>query len=105
MFLKLKNSLSIFTLVVFLLPFVAEQIHAFEHRNDRHCTNTETHFCIPEHHCSYCDFVKLTSDTPASENLLKPDLVLTSSKINFYQTASFEQLKFNFSLRGPPSIS
>lgn len=105
MLLKFKKSISFFTLLVFLLPFVAEQIHAFEHRKDKHCTNTETHYCTPEHHCSYCDFVKLTSDTPNSDNLLKADLVLTSSKNNFYQTSSFELLKFNFSLRGPPSIS
>lgn len=105
MFKKLKNSLSIFTLLVFLLPFAAEQIHAFEHRTDKHCTNSQTHFCTPEHHCSYCDFVKLTSITPVNDNQLQADLVLTSHKINFYETVAFEQPKFSFSLRGPPSVS
>jgi hypothetical protein len=105
MLLRLKKILSIFTLAVFLLPMVAEQIHAFEHRFENHCTNTETHYCTPKHHCTLCDFVKLTSDTSGTDNQIKADSVLTAHKINFYQAVSLEQPNFNYSLRGPPTAS
>lgn len=83
---------------------VAEQLHAFEHRNDNHCTNTETHFCTQEHHCTLCDFVQLSSETKDSSVQIKAHLTLTAQLIVFYQVVSLEQPNFNYSLRGPPAI-
>jgi hypothetical protein len=105
MLVSLKKFLSIFTIVVFLSPFVIEQVHAFEHLEDKHCTDTETHYCTPEHHCKLCDFVQLTSDSHDSEIQIKAELVLTANDIYFYQAVSFEHPKFNYSLRGPPAVS
>ncbi|MBL0052918.1 MAG: hypothetical protein IPP29_16095 [Bacteroidetes bacterium] len=84
---------------------VAEQVHAFEHRHDTHCTNTETHYCTPEHHCTLCDYVQLTSDTPVSDFQLKADLILAAYEPNFYQSVVVTKHNFIHSLRGPPTVS
>ncbi|MBK7854372.1 MAG: hypothetical protein IPJ79_05230 [Bacteroidetes bacterium] len=105
MFLKFKKILSIFTLAVFLLPMVAEQVHSFEHRHDKHCTNTETHYCTTEHHCTLCDFVKLTSYTYVSETQLKAGIIITAHKTDFYKSVVVTKYNTVHPLRGPPAVS
>lgn len=105
MFLKIKNILSIFTLAVFLFPMVAVQVHSFEHRHDKHCTNTETHYCTPEHHCTLCDFVQITSNTSVSETQLKAGIIITAHKTDFYKSVVVTKYNTVHPLRGPPAVS
>lgn len=105
MFLKLKKILSIFTLAVFLIPMVAEQLHSFEHRHDKHCTNTETHYCTPEHHCTLCDFVQLTSYISVSETQLEASTIITAHKTDFYKSVVVAKHYTVYPLRGPPTVS
>ena len=87
------------------MPLVAEQVHFFEHRNDKHCTNTETHFCTQEHHCTLCDYVQSTVDTPVSDDAIKIGVIQKVHKTDFYQIEVVTKLNFVHSLRGPPTIS
>lgn len=105
MFTRLKKILSIFVLAVLLLPMVAEQLHAFEHQEDKHCTNAETHYCTPEHHCTLCDFVQFTSLVIDYSSPLNADLILSAHQSNFYQSVVVSKHNFVYSLRGPPSVS
>ena len=105
MLLKFQKILSIFTLVVFLSPMVVEQVHSFERRDDKHCTKTETHYCTPEHHCTLCNFVKLASNTPVSENQLKADIIIAAHKTGFYQSIVVTKYNTVQPLRGPPTFS
>lgn len=47
---------TLFCLLVFILPQVEIQIHAFEHANDFHCTSSNKHFHEQEHNCAICDY-------------------------------------------------
>ena len=106
MLFQLKQFISIFSIAVFLFPLVAEEVHTFEHRNDSHCTErSTTHFHEMEHHCSMCDFVHLTSDTPFRNKQILEIEIYKVLCFNYYLL--FEVAKHNctFLLRGPPTIS
>jgi hypothetical protein len=64
---KVTNYLSFFFLLLFLFPQAEKQIHAFQHKNDTHCSTTDKHFHNPEHNCSICDFTA-TDSNAISEN-------------------------------------
>lgn len=105
MCLKLRKSLSIFILTVFLLQMIAAQVHAFGHRHDKHCTNTKTHFCTHEQHCKLCDFVLLVSDVPVAEFQLKLILFYQDPISDVQQRAIVTQYNAVYPLRGPPTVS
>jgi len=101
---RLKQFISILTLAVFFFPLVVEEVHTYEHRNDSHCTErSETHFHELEHHCLICVFVPVISEKPTLHQLVACDFSIIQPLIHFYQTGFFEQ-KFNYSLRGPPTV-
>ena len=103
---RLKNVISTFFLLVFLFPPITEIVHSFRHSNDFHCTELfAIHFHETEHHCAICDYVPATSDKPNIQRFTSFPPYQTHELLAFYQTISFEQHNFNFSLRGPPTVS
>jgi hypothetical protein len=60
---QLKKHFSFLFLFLFLFPMVEKQVHAFEHRNEVHCSATDKHFHEQEHNCSICDFTSTDSST------------------------------------------
>jgi hypothetical protein len=65
----------------------------------------QKHTSVQEHHCALCDFVPLSSETSDSSVQINDNFILTAHLIVFYQEVSFEQPKFNYSLRGPPVVA
>ena len=64
---QLKKYISFFFLFLFLFPTIEKQLHAFEHREDVHCTAVNKHFHTQEHSCSICDFT--ITDSNASPDV------------------------------------
>jgi len=60
---QLKKYFSFLFLLLFLFPMVEKQLHAFEHRDEAHCSATDKHFHELEHSCSICDFTATDSGT------------------------------------------
>lgn len=46
---------------------VEKQLHAFEHRDEVHCSATDKHFHELEHNCPICDFTS-TDSNAGTEN-------------------------------------
>lgn len=63
----LKKYYSLFFLFLLLFPMVEKQAHAFEHRDDIHCSATDKHFHELEHHCNICDYTS-TDSNPVAEH-------------------------------------
>lgn len=66
MYKELQKYLSLVLLVLFLFPMVEQQLHAFEHSADKHCTASTKHFHEQEHHCDICDFTLTDSNCSAN---------------------------------------
>jgi hypothetical protein len=101
---KLKKTLAVFCLLVFLFPFVETGIHNYAHANDFHCTANTHHIHKAEHHCSICDF---TTDCSASPSFTDYHFELNKlTTIHLYSLADNYLLQSrNFqSLRGPPAM-
>ncbi|MCW3103049.1 MAG: hypothetical protein JWO09_1489 [Bacteroidetes bacterium] len=62
---QLKKYFPFLFLFLFLFPVVEKQLHAFEHRDEAHCSATDKHFHEQEHNCSICDFTATDSATGA----------------------------------------
>ncbi|HNP47368.1 MAG TPA: hypothetical protein PKL85_00965 [Bacteroidia bacterium] len=106
MSLRLKKYLSVFFLLLFLFPTATEIVHQYEHCNDFHCTEkSNVHLHQLEHHCFICDLVPVTADQSILLTFDSFVPFFTDEYFDFYKASSFEQTLFNFSLRGPPSIS
>lgn len=105
MLFRLRKYFSIFTLAVFLFPLVVEEVHTYGHRNDFHCTASDTHFHELEHHCTICDYIPYTSDNTFQENTFSFLEIYTTVCFNYYESVAVLNRHFNFSLRGPPTIS
>jgi hypothetical protein len=101
---KLKNLLSIFTLLIFLFPLAEKGVHDYSHINDTHCISSDKHFHSEEHHCEICDF---TNDFTGIPSFNHPDFLISKpSNLNFFLTKQnlLLQEKHFHSLRAPPSL-
>lgn len=102
---KLQKVIAYFLLIVFLFPLAQTEVHAFVHQNDFHCDSKDFHLHEAEHHCSICDYVPTTSDKPNSYIFHSFDYYFTNYYFPLYQSVLIESYQFNFSLRGPPTVS
>jgi hypothetical protein len=106
MLFRIRKYISVFALAAFLFPIVTEELHAFSHADDFHCTEkSTTHFHKAEHHCPICDFVPAVSDKPFQSVQILSDAIYTIVSFSFYQSIVAEKHDYNFSLRAPPTIS
>lgn len=102
----LRQLASVFTLVVFLFPLIAEQVHIHGHSDDGNCTERNSiHYHKMKHHCSICDYVPLASDNPVYCSSIICNAVASSATLIFYYTIVVEKNICFFSLRAPPSIT
>jgi hypothetical protein len=102
---KLKKIFALFSLAVFLFPFVEKEIHNYDHQNDFHCTTSESHLHNPEHHCSLCDY---TNDYNGSPSFHQDDLILSALSVTYFSfsenNSSLHHGRFP-SLRAPPVVA
>lgn len=96
---------SLFLLLVFLYPTVAEAVHTLEHLDDKHCVEHNViHVESIEHHCFICDFVPAPVMKPTTCELVvvvnhfTPRVVAT----NYHYFAETDYLPAD--LRGPPVV-
>jgi len=88
-----KKYFSVFFLALLLFPMVEKQVHAYEHRDDIHCSATDKHFHTLEHSCSICDYTS-TDSNPSAEN-----------RITFYITAvNFQHTCFSAGINIPTAF-
>lgn len=101
----LKHCLGILLLAVFLFPQVEKSLHAFEHEDEIHCTETETHFHEAGDHCSICDYelTQLFSFSPSF--LLNSNTICISHQVAEVVSQCKKQQQRTVALRGPPYIS
>jgi len=66
---QFKKYYSLFFLFLLLFPMVEKQVHAFEHRDDIHCSATDKHFHALEHNCAVCDYTSTDSNSSADHQL------------------------------------
>ncbi|HMQ63120.1 MAG TPA: hypothetical protein PKE06_20725 [Flavilitoribacter sp.] len=103
---RLKILFTYFSLLVFLFPQVTEEIHAFQHRNDKHCTERNAvHLHEFEHGCFICYYVPQTADEQAAPSFItQPVWVLRSFAVS-HVTPFRDQTQIGYALRGPPAIA
>ncbi len=101
-----KRILAMFTLVVFLFPFVEKEVHQWVHPAPPHCQDHQSvHFHQVEHHCFLCDMTIPLSPVPT------PEKVVIISPADGTNTFSFPFLGIDLPefacqlLRGPPSLA
>jgi len=101
---KLKSAFAIFILSVFLLSYLAREMHNFSHIHDNFCTSAEGHFHPLKPHCYLCD---LTNDSTGLPFFYPPNLLLSGPGVPdffFPETNSLLYEKDFRSLRAPPSL-
>lgn len=102
--IRLKKFFVLFTLLVFLFPFVEKEVHNFSHETDFHCNESDIHFHSEEHHCNVCDF---TIDVNGSPELNQPRFKFDEA-INSYFSFNENNLSLHeaeySSLRAPPVV-
>ncbi|MBA3705175.1 MAG: hypothetical protein H0W84_04565 [Bacteroidetes bacterium] len=53
---QLKKYLAVLLLLLFLFPLAEKELHAYEYKNEFHCSATDKHLHELEHTCSICEF-------------------------------------------------
>jgi hypothetical protein len=66
---KLHTYFSLALLAIFLFPLAEKQVHAFDHKDEVHCSSAEKHFHDVEHSCSICDYTFTDSNPTASAEI------------------------------------
>jgi hypothetical protein len=105
MLFSIRKYLAIGTLLVFLFPLIAEDVHRVEHANDSHCSSLEHHIHQQEHHCGICDYAPSVFE---SFIISLPTFKADERHIHysfFYQTVALFTLLKGSSLRAPPISS
>jgi hypothetical protein len=100
-----KKYIASFFLFLFLVPTIEKELHAFEHKDDLHCTSNDKHFHEQEHTCSVCDFnCSSSSSIPVSE----VQFILSSKQFSFNSFSENVYIVKTFSslpARAPPIAS
>ncbi len=104
----MKNTLKIFyslaLLIAFLLPQIEQQVHAFEHLNDSHCSSTDNHFHEQEHSCDICDYTFPSHFTSISSDFsIKNTISDFDYQFTFYSKFSNKNIN-QLPARAPPLV-
>ena len=103
---RLKVLFTYFSLLVFLFPQVTEEVHAFQHRNDRHCTERNAvHLHEFEHGCFLCYYVPQTADEQAAPTFITEPAWVHRSFPVFHRTRFLDRTQIGYALRGPPAVA
>lgn len=106
MLFRFRKYLSVVALFLFLFPTVTEEVHAYMHRNDFHCTaKTEKHLHQQGHHCAICDFVPLIYDKPSFDNHIEVYKSWNTIFFAFHPVFIVVKNIRTFSLRAPPDLT
>ena len=101
----IKHCLGVLLVVLFLFPQVEKSLHALEHHDEFHCTESETHYHEAEHHCSICDYEVSHLISPVSVFQFEYlTLCISQPEVEFAAQYVKQPLQWA-SLRGPPFIS
>lgn len=104
---KLKYTLSVFFLAIFLAPAVINETHSFFHEEEFHCQAVgETHIHTQHHDCILCDCVLPVIAAPATFQSFFSlvnfsTYVFPVKAVHYY---SYSEYAFA-SLRAPPAVS
>lgn len=96
---------SFLLLVLFLFPPVEKEIHDWQHANDFHCDADVAHLHPFEHTCSICDYVFPALIQPETQALTTHFTEYVQKGSPFLPALFYLSPRYNFSLRGPPSIA
>lgn len=99
-----RRYFSLLFLCAFILPYISEGYHTFNHASDFHCRQqTETHLHELEHHCNLCDL----SFSLLDRSFAFFDFNVIVSKVKTltdFSETNFVSLFFQIIFqRGPPS--
>jgi hypothetical protein len=98
-----KAFITTFFLFIFLFPAITELVHAYEHQNEKYCTEgNNIHFHSTEHHCHICDFSKGPSDSFVVQINISGDVTYWPVSFPKLENLKVINHNFNFELRGPP---
>jgi len=64
-----KISISVFFLILFLLPTIVKGLHAHCNIGESYCYASGKHFQTQENHCLICEFTSIDSKSPIPEIL------------------------------------
>lgn len=87
-----------------MFPQIEQQIHAFEHLDDFHCSSSDKHFHEQEHTCAICDYTVPDKNEPTEANFC---IVQYAADFNYSSTYFFhfsEKNNYNLSARAPPIV-
>jgi hypothetical protein len=101
---QLKKYLSLFFLSLFLFPMVEMQVHAFEHKDDLHCTSADKHFHPLEHNCSICDYTSTDSNSSTENNFSTLIFSSTFNFIPFIESVNIPDTFCDLPARAPPIV-
>lgn len=100
---KILQMVLVYLFIAFItLPTFLQNIHAFEHFNENHCTEKSVHLENNAEQCELCDIVPITLDRILTQNVVKEPLF---AELDYSQVV-VENIKTNesyfYALRGPP---
>ena len=103
---QVRTYFALFTLAIFLFPFVEKELHTIEHADDFHCLETsQSHVHEVQHHCSICDF----NLTPPFESMGQSQggqfLPYTYLVQEYHSEPFVPRPKYFFALKAPPNMS
>ena len=81
-----------------------QEVHAFEHISDVHCTASDKHFHEQEHNCSLCDYTLNESGTSAENSFLFIISAVSFSYNPFLESVNVPQAFADLPSRAPPVV-
>ncbi len=102
LFMKRKtiNIISIFLLIVFLLPSFVKLEHHHEH--ERYTDNKDSRIKLTHEKCFVCNFEFSIFSSNSPIFLFKPETQDYNYSSNFHPQLFYNHLEYSFLLRAPP---
>jgi hypothetical protein len=97
-----KISISVFFLILFLLPTIVKGLHTHCNIVETHYYTSGQHFQTQDHHCFICDFTSIDSKSPILTiySNLAPDSYFLLYPL--VENISFQEAFLRLSSRAPP---
>ena len=102
---RVKKYLSVFFLILFLLPIIGKGIHTHHYVGESHFSTSEKQFYSHEDHCFICDYTSFDCKSLATINYLNPTPVTYFLYSPFIEDIYFQNAFLHLSLRAPPVAS
>lgn len=102
---QFKVNISVFFLILFLLPIIAKGIHTHHNSGISHFFASEKQFYSEKSHCFICDYTSFDSKTPPPASYLNSTPVTYFLHCPFFEDIYFQDAFLHLSLRAPPVAS